>query len=185
MGVHSPQKTTLRKYVPMPHICGGSATFCHYNDVIMDAMASQITSLNIVYSAVYSGTDHRKHQSSASLAFVRGIHRGPVNSPQKWPVTRKMVPLGDVIMYWGSVTIWFEKSLDRKLTWKWLIWYLHYGYLQVNLRKLFFCVFTYSRECHAPHNAMPHMSFRYERRRLSDDTLRWDPFGKYAKCRTE
>ena len=33
--------------------------------------------------------DRRKHQCSASLAFVRGIHRGAVNSPHKWPVTRK------------------------------------------------------------------------------------------------
>ena len=49
----------------------------YYNDVIMDMMASQITSLTIVYSAVYSGADQRIHQSSASLAFVRGIHRGP------------------------------------------------------------------------------------------------------------
>ena len=47
----------------------------HYNDVIMDSMAFQITSLTIVYSAVYSGADQRKHQSSASLAFVRGLHR--------------------------------------------------------------------------------------------------------------
>ena len=47
----------------------------HYDDVIMGAMASQITSLAIVYSTVYSGTDQRKHQSSASLVFVRGIHR--------------------------------------------------------------------------------------------------------------
>ena len=52
-------------------------------------MASQITSLTIVYSTVYSGADQRKHQSSTSLAFVRGIHR---------PVTRKMFPFDDVIM---------------------------------------------------------------------------------------
>ena len=50
----------------------------HYNDAIMGAIASQITSLTIVYSTVYSGADQRKHESSASLAFVRGIHRGPV-----------------------------------------------------------------------------------------------------------
>ena len=50
----------------------------HYNDVIMGAIASQIPSLTIVYSIVYSDADARKHQSSASLAFVRGIHRGPV-----------------------------------------------------------------------------------------------------------
>ena len=47
----------------------------HYIDVIMTTMASQITSLMVVYSIVYSGADQRKHQSSAPLAFVRGIHR--------------------------------------------------------------------------------------------------------------
>ena len=47
----------------------------HYDDVIMIALASQITSLTVVYSIVNSGVDERKHQSSASLAFVRGIHR--------------------------------------------------------------------------------------------------------------
>ena len=71
----------------------------HYNDVIMNKIASQITSLTIVYSTVYSGADQRKHQSSASLAFVRRIHRGPVNSPHKGPVTRKMFPFDDVIMH--------------------------------------------------------------------------------------
>ena len=70
----------------------------HYTDVIMTTMAFQITSLTIVYSTVYSDADQRKHQSSASLAFVRGIHRGPVNSSYKWPVTRKMFPFDDVIM---------------------------------------------------------------------------------------
>ena len=70
----------------------------HYNDVIMGTIASQITSLTIVYSIVYSDADQTKHQSSASLAFVRGIHRGPVNSPHKWSVTRKMFPFDDVIM---------------------------------------------------------------------------------------
>ena len=70
----------------------------HYSDVIMTAMASQITSLTIVYSIDYSGADQRKHQSPALMAFVRGIHRGPVNSPHKGPVTRKMFPFDDVIM---------------------------------------------------------------------------------------
>ena len=60
--------------------------------------ASLITSLTIVYSTVYSDANHRKHHSPASLAFVRGIHRRPVNSPHKWPVTRKMFPFDDVIM---------------------------------------------------------------------------------------
>ena len=65
----------------------------------MGAMASQITTLAIVYSTVYSDADQRKHQSSAPLAFMWGTHRGPVNSPHKWPVTRKMFPLDDVIMF--------------------------------------------------------------------------------------
>ena len=64
----------------------------------MSSTAAQITSPTIVYWTVYSDADQRKHQSSASLAFVRGIHRGPVNSPHKWPVTRKMFPFDDVIM---------------------------------------------------------------------------------------
>ena len=70
-----------------------------YDDVIMGAIASLITSLTIVYWTVYSDADQRKHQSSASLAFVRGIHRGPVNSPHKWPVARKMFPFDDSIIF--------------------------------------------------------------------------------------
>ena len=64
----------------------------------MGAIASQITSHAIVYSTVYSGENQRKHQSSASLALERGIHREPVNSPHKLPVTRKMFPFDDVIV---------------------------------------------------------------------------------------
>ena len=74
----------------------------HYGDVIMGEMASRITSLTIVYLTVYWGADQRKHQSSASLAFVRGIHRWPVNSLHTWPVTRKKFPFDDVIMFFPS-----------------------------------------------------------------------------------
>ena len=77
---------------------GEPFTSMHYDNVIMTMLASQITSLMVVYSIVYSGVNQRKHQSSASLAFVREIHRGPVNFPHKWPVTRKMFPFDDVIM---------------------------------------------------------------------------------------
>ena len=76
----------------------------HYNDITMGAMASQTTSLTFVYSTVYSDADQRKHQSSESLAFVRGILRSPVNSPHKGPVTRKLFPFDDVIVPW-DVTI--------------------------------------------------------------------------------
>ena len=80
---------------PQVYLFNDLVPSCHYNDVTMSAMASQITSPAIVYSA----TDERKHQSSASLAFVRGISRWPVNSPHKGPVTQKMFPFDDVIMW--------------------------------------------------------------------------------------
>ena len=66
----------------------------HYNYVIMSAMASQITGVSIVYVTVCSGAD-KKNQSSTSLAFVRGIHRLPLNSPHKGPVTLEMFRLAE------------------------------------------------------------------------------------------
>ena len=77
----------------------------------MNAMASQITDVTIVYSTVYSGADQRKHQSSESLAFVRGIHRRPVNSPHKGLVTLKMFPFDDVIMSYDTVKTHNKNSL--------------------------------------------------------------------------
>ena len=71
----------------------------------MGTMASQITSLTSVYPAAYSSADQRKHQCSASLAFVWGIHRWPVNSPHKWPATRKMFPFDDVIMNFADALV--------------------------------------------------------------------------------
>ena len=88
----------------------------HYNDVIMGTIASQITSLTIVYWTVYSGADQRKHQSSASLAFVRGIHRWPVNSPHKWPVTRKIFRI-----HWMTSPCHFQ-------TWQGNLWPLDIGW---------------------------------------------------------
>ena len=89
----------------------------HYDDVTVSAMASQITSLTIVYSTVYSDPDQRKHQSSASLAFVQGIHRGPVNSPHKWPVTRKTSPFDDVIMLLKDMVSFILHSQYRVCWW--------------------------------------------------------------------
>ena len=63
----------------------------------------------------HSGADRRKDQSSASLAFVRGIHRWPVNSPHKGPITRKKLPFDDVIM---------GVAFKMLHTWKWF-GYLH------------------------------------------------------------
>ena len=78
-------------------------SFSYYSDVIMGAIASQITSLMIVYSTVYSDEDQRKHQSSTSLAFVRGIHQWLVNSLHKGPVMWKMFPFDDIIMHFHLV----------------------------------------------------------------------------------
>ena len=109
-----------------------------YGDVIMSANASQITSLTVVYSIVYSGADQGKHQSSASLAFVRGIHRWPVNSPHKGPVTQKMLPFDDVIMsMWPldeSIGQGFSSNIDNhsqlvtikpifRITYEWLYFF--------------------------------------------------------------
>ena len=88
-----------RRCISKCHLQHGSHfVLIHYSDVIMSVEASQITSLTIVYSALYSGADQRKHQSSASLAFVLGIHRWLVNSLHKWPVMQKMFPFDDIII---------------------------------------------------------------------------------------
>ena len=80
----------------------------YYSDVIMSMMASQITSLTIVYSTVYWCADRRIHQSSAS----------PVNSRHKWPTTCKMFPFDDVIMHitvhsW-YIMVYFSSDNSRK-----------------------------------------------------------------------
>ena len=104
----------------------------------MGVGASQITSVSIVSSSVCSGTDQSKLQSSASLAFVRGIHRGPVNSPHKGPVTRKMSPFDCVIMGFSFISAYccllqsslssrqcpaYELELEIWIIWKlWVAW---------------------------------------------------------------
>ena len=97
-----------RNYIPF--FCDACVISTHsrfsfdYSDIIISAMVSQIISLTI-----YSGTDERKAQSSASLAFVRGIHQWPVNSPYKGPVMR-LFPFDDVIMSPAfNLITWFER----------------------------------------------------------------------------
>ena len=86
----------------------------HYSDVIINMVASQITGVSIVCSAVCSCADQRINQGSASLGFVREIHRWPVNSPHKWPAS-------NAEKYFHLVT----SSCDRKVSlWKDVIqWY--------------------------------------------------------------
>ena len=82
---------SFNRYIHICHNQMYQVGLGHYSDVKMGAMASQITSLTIVYSTVYSGADQRKHQGSASLP-------GESPPPPKWPITRKMFPFDDVIM---------------------------------------------------------------------------------------
>ena len=71
--------TPLWYFMDRQNLCTGAGP---YSDVIMNAMASPLASLTIVYSTVYSGADQINHQ----------------NSPHKGPVTQKMFPFDDVIM---------------------------------------------------------------------------------------
>ena len=74
----------------------------YYNNVIMSGTASQITGVQIVCSTICSGADQRKHENSA---YVRGIHRWPVDFPHKGPVTRKMFLFDDSI--WMKIHLFF------------------------------------------------------------------------------
>ena len=74
--------------------CDKRGTRTHYNDVIMTTIASQITSLTVVYSIVYSGADQRQHESSASLAFVWGIHR------DRWFPAQRTSNAENVSIWW-------------------------------------------------------------------------------------
>ena len=97
----------------------------HYSDVIMSAMASQITEVLMVCSAVCSGADQRKHQSSASPVLVRGFLRWPVNSPHKRVSKAENVSIwwrhhGHCITYYAiSIAHHSKKFHDRHC---WLLW---------------------------------------------------------------
>ena len=93
------------------NVCWKKTHKPHYDDVRMGAIASQLTSLTIVYSTVYSDADQRKHQSSASLAFVRGIHRGTGEFPAQ------------MASYAENVSIWWRHHAEY---FRWLVgwhWY--------------------------------------------------------------
>ena len=96
--------------------CAMYTTHWHYNYVIMSATVSQITGISIVCLTVCSGTNQRKHQSSASRAFVKGIHRWPVDSPHKGPVTQKMFPFDDVVTEMGHIMMMSEMASNHLAT---------------------------------------------------------------------
>ena len=96
---------------------GGIKLLKYYSDFIMNPKASQITGVSIVHSTVCSGADQRKHQSFASLAFVRRIHRSPVNPPHKGPVTQKMFLFDDVII--NKTLLWGLADWLYSTIWRW------------------------------------------------------------------
>ena len=85
-------------------------SICHYSAVIMGGVASQTTSLAIVYSTVYTGMDQRKYKSSASLTFVQGIHRSPVNFPHKGQWRE------NICIWWRHYVHWVPCMYDKLTT---------------------------------------------------------------------
>ena len=146
----------------------------HYSDVIMRAMASQIVSLSIVYSTLYSG-DQRKHQSSASLAFVWGIHRWPVTSPNKGPVTRKKVS------YWwrhhcnsGYQTLLIAiscaiKSLSQLLRGRWWLGAWHVLHIAPKQMILLKCWWNFQTLLFNVQSYVEAYSIRISQRKISYD----------------
>ena len=122
----------------------------HYNDVIMSAIASPITSVSIANSTDFSGADQIKHQSSASLAFVKGIHRWPVNFLHKGPVSGKCFHL---------ITSSWQMWVDRRVI---IIRYNAILELRANIRRIE-CRWLYSEfsKCKCwyriPHNHQVNM----------------------------
>ena len=116
IGFYMSWSSLLYSPVFVAYFYGPKYSSKHYNDAMMGAMTPQIPNLTNVNLTVYSGTDQRKYQCSAALAFVWGIHRWPVNSPHKGPVTRTMFPFDDVIVISTSPWIpisWPFRSADQ------------------------------------------------------------------------
>ena len=111
----------------------------HYSDVIMGTMASQITNLMIIYLPVYSGGDQRKHQSPASLAFVRRIHWWPVNSPHKGPARLAIRSWPSLLLCWWSATV--HQKVELKYIYRWynhlFIWVILWPMKQIARFSLF------------------------------------------------
>ena len=107
---------SIANALELPQSCTKPSMWsCHYCDVIMGAISSQITSLTIVCSTLYSGVDQRKHQSSASLAFVRGIHRSPVKFPAQMASNAE------------NLSIWWRHLVFPGSCGHWLVCGLHFG----------------------------------------------------------
>ena len=84
-----------------------SAMRNHYSDVILSAMACQITNLKVVYSTVYSGADQRKHQSTASLAFAG-------KSPATGEFPAQMASNAENVFIWWRHHVWYSKRTTNE-----------------------------------------------------------------------
>ena len=93
----------------------------HYSDVIIRAMASRLLTQPFVQAQI-----NENILSTISLAFVRGIHRWPVNSPHKGPITRKMFPFSDVTIITHQEPVPYIGNLNQFITW-------HAGHLTPNV----------------------------------------------------
>ena len=144
-------------------LCEGNPQLTNrLQDVIMSTVASQITSVSIACSIVCLVANQRIHQSSASLAFVREIHRWPVNSPHKGSVTRKMFLFDDVIMdsphgrtVMRGIDLFFVESLNslfnKHSSYRWFETpSLHFSGMS-NLGIVFRC-------CNSPQNCIPNFT---------------------------
>ena len=131
----------------------------------MSMIASQITSVSIVYWIICSGAEQRKQQSSPSLAFVRGIHRWPVYSPHKWSVTRKMFSFDDIIMtHWSYIILplihWYDVTCSRPYS-------IKYDSI---LKQTLICNYFNYRKLHGVLCQFP---------LTHDDVIKWKHFPRY------
>ena len=121
----------------------------HYSDVIMSMMASQITDVSIVYSTVCSGADQRKHQRSASLVFLRGIHR--------WPVILRTQRASNA----ENVSIWLRHHVIRMIEFRPLLFqvWLYLGFFGV----VYALAFVFSLAFESPMMGLEKVVFRKKR----------------------
>ena len=159
----------------------------------MGTVTSQITSLSIIYSTVWSGADQTKHQQSfAPLAFARGFHRWPANFPHKGPATRKIFPFDAVIMIWSVLLLAHLNHVClviQQYLYRWICYPNSPEYVLLmshechgpscypRLDCVFNCLFQLTKEA----NETPH-NWLFVRRYYTDDL--WSPVKRTINYRT-
>ena len=134
----------------------------YYEETVMSSrwpLNEHITGVSIVCSTVGWGANQRKHQSSPSLAFVRGIHRWLVNSPHIRPVTRTMFPFDDVIMVRWTFT--FEDRIYSMISTSLCIFMFQLHELKANRNLHYRILCHFSSCCKYCNSAPPLISTSY------------------------